>query len=485
MPKTRTKLNKMNILFIMTDSLAPHFISVYGDKAARTPNLDALARNGVTFKNAYCNSPICAPSRASLITGRYISEIGCFDNASEFSTEWPTIGHILGAAAYETPVIGKMHFVGCDQWHGFDRRIAFETDYTQGHDPDYFKLAYDWEQPSEGNPVGHDWMGPSHIKQKKWDNYPVHFNKDEQIHQAALEYLAEKDAASDPFFCCVSYHAPHNPFWIPEQFRAEFKDQPLPIPMIPEGVQTCHGPMDKWLNDFHYVDEIQDRLMEQGNLRWLYETFYGMVFDVDRRIGELLTLLENQGLSRKTAIIFTGDHGDMMGHRGMIQKRYFYERSVRIPLIFSFPGHWKQETRLAAPVSLIDLLPTFAELTEAPLPDDLPGTSLMPSLEMGSEPAERTIFCEYHGEGVHAPCFMAVWQNYKYIYVHKHEERLYDVKNDPYEFHNLIDEKKHSNIISKMKQSLCSEFDPEKISEAALQSQRNRRFIYNCFYKWR
>ena len=111
-----------DILLILCDSLAPHFTGPYGDGVGATPNLDRLAARGVVFENAYCNTPLCAPSRASLVTGRYASELGCFDNASAFASEWPTLGHALGAVGYETAIIGKMHFVGHDQHHGLGTR---------------------------------------------------------------------------------------------------------------------------------------------------------------------------------------------------------------------------------------------------------------------------------------------------------------------------------------------------------------------------
>jgi len=479
----RKGTGRMNVLFLMSDSLTPHLTGPYGDAVGATPNLDKLASRGVLFENAYCNSPLCAPSRASMVTGRYVSEIGCFDNASEFSSEWPTMGHVLGAAGYETVIIGKMHFIGHDQMHGFERRIALDTDYSKGYNPDEYKMAYKWEQPSGGNPVGQGWMGPSYVKSKEWENYTLHYDRDEKIHREALSYLSGKSPGCDPFFCCVSYHAPHNPFWIPGHIRELFRDRELPLPHIPENVETCHGPMDEWLNDFHYVPEVRDAMMEEENLRWLYETYYGMVYDMDRRIGELLEVLRERGLDGNTAVVFASDHGDMLGHRGMLQKRYFYERSVRVALIFSFPGRWKRGIRLSNVVSLLDLLPTFADLTGAPLPDDLPGKSLLPSLIDGSEPEERTIFSEYHGEGVHAPCFMACKGNFKYIYVHGHEERLYDVSRDPDEYTNLIDDERYSGIVSELRTSLLEEFDPDAVAYKALQSQHNRGFIYECMLR--
>ena len=464
----------------MCDSMAADFCSAYGDATGATPHLHELARRGVTFDRAYCNSPLCTPSRASIMTGRYASDIRCFDNASDFASEWPTFGHVLGAAGYETTIVGKMHFVGHDQWHGFDHRVALETDYATGYDAASYKLAYDWSWPSAGNPVGHNWMGPSYVQRPEWDHFPLHYDRDELIHKEALNYLKDKQSGQSPFFCCVSYHAPHNPFWIPEKFRDRFRDQDMPLPEVPEGIDTCHGPMDQWLNDFHYVDEIKDQLVTKDNLRWLYETFYGMLYDLDQRVGELMAALKANGQTENTAVIFVSDHGDMMGHRGMIQKRYFYEKSIRVPMIAALPGTWAQGVRISTPVSLIDLLPTLADLAGADIPDDLPGISLRSSLETGSEPDEKTIFCEYHGEGVHAPCLLALRGDMKFIYVHEQEERLYDTQNDPDEYQNLINHPAHATTAANLKRELLERFDPQQIADNAIRSQKNRRFIHRC-----
>ena len=470
----------MNILFIMSDSLAPHFVGFHGDPMGASPNLDALAARGVVFDAGYCDSPLCAPSRASMVTGRYVSEIGAFDNGSAFSSEWPTIGHVLGGRGYETAIIGKMHFVGHDQWHGFDERIALETDYTRGYNVRHYDMAYEWRDAPYPNPCGADWMGPSYVMDEQWDNYRHHYDRDQTIHREALAYLSEKRPGGQPFFCCVSYHHPHNPFWIPEETRARFENEKLPLPRIPAGVETCHGPMDEWLSVFHHEPGLREALMSEENLRWLYATYYGMVFDLDQHVGELCEALERHGLAEDTAIVFASDHGDMMARRGMVQKRSFYEPSVRSVLFGAFPGRWGEGVRVATPVSLIDLLPTFAELAGAPAPDDLPGRSLLECLERGEEPPDRVVFSEYHGEGVHAPCFMAVRGRFKYVYVHGHEERLYDVLEDPEEYVNLMGSKRHADVVADLRGALLEQFDPEAIAAAARRSQRNRRFVRKC-----
>ncbi len=474
----------MNILFITSDSLVPFVTGPYGDQAGATPNLDALAAAGTVFDNAYCNSPLCASSRASLMTGRYVADFGAFDNATEFSAEWPTIPYALRAAGYDTTAIGKLHYAGHDQWHGFNRRIAWESDYLTGFNiKDAYQLAWSWEKPARGNPVGVDWMGPSYVNSEKWDHYPHHYDADEDIHEKALAYLGGKRRDDAPFFCCVSYHAPHNPFWIPEKFKTPFRGKDLPIPQVPEGVDTCHGPMDFWLNTFHYVPEVHDAMMQPENLRWLYETYYGMVYDLDLRIGELLQTLQTNGLAEDTAIVFASDHGDMLGQRGMLQKRYFYEWSIRVPLIVVLPGGQPQQRHVSELVSLVDLFPTFAEMTQAPLPQDLPGRSLLPPMTTGAPREDRPVFCEYHGEGVLAPCFSMRSGNFKYVYVHGHEERLYNVAEDPDEYENLITAPGCPEIAAGMKQTLLSQFDPNQVARDALTSQRNRAFLLDCMQR--
>ncbi|QDU72419.1 sulfatase-like hydrolase/transferase [Mucisphaera calidilacus] len=469
----------MNILLVMCDSLPAQFCGHHGDSACATPHLDALAERGVTFERAYCNSPLCTPSRASVLTGQYASTLGCLDNAGSFSSEWPTVAHCLSAAGYDTTIIGKMHLVGHDQWHGFDERVCLDTDYTTGYDVFNYRLAYDWEQPVAGNPVGHNWMGPSYVKDSAWDDFSLHYDRDVRIHEAALKFLNDRGPESKPFFACVSYHAPHNPFWIPEEFRRRFSEIELDLPALPEGIDTCQSVMDQWLDAFHYRDEIRDRLMTEENLRWLYETCYGMVYDLDQRLGALIEALEVNGLADNTAVIFISDHGDMMAQRGMIQKRYFYEHSVRVPLVAYVPDGGAAGSRLTTPVSLVDLLPTFTDLTGTNAPSDLPGMSLRPAIESGIEPEARTLFCEYHGEGVHAPCFLAIRDNLRYFYIHGHEERLYDIDSDPMQYHDLSEDARYVDRVRAFRQELSARFDPERIAQDALQSQRNRIFIYS------
>ncbi len=470
----------MNIVMIMSDSLYPQSLGSYGDGCAVTPHLDRLAAQGVQFGNVYSNCPLCTPSRASMVTGRYASELRCYDNASAFSSEWPTVAHVLAAPGYETSIIGKMHFVGHDQWHGFDERLALETDYTTGHDPAKFRMAYQWDSPSQGNPMGSHWMGDSYVQSPEWDYYPHHYDRDQITHSQALHYLNNKGPGCEPFFTCISYHAPHNPFWIPEPYKEPFRDRPLPLPDIPD---IAYGVMEKWVNDFHYVPENQDKLFTAENLRWLYETYYGMVYYLDCLVGDILACLERRGLRDNTMIVFTSDHGEMLAHRGMIQKRCFFERSVRVPLIIHHPGQSASGTVVEELASLVDIFPTLADAGGFPLadlPPGLRGQSLLPAV-LGLGPmAERPVFSEYHGEGVHAPCFMVRDGSLKYMMVHGQDAQLYDLAKDPDELHNVSGQAPYQDAEKQLQQRLLQEFDPELVAQEALETQENRGFILRC-----
>jgi choline-sulfatase len=302
-----------------------------------------------------------------------------------------------------------------------------------------------------------------------------------RIHEQAVKYLKHKDGESEPFFCCVSYHHPHNPFYAPEEVRQRFVDLDYELPEMPEDLD--YGVMERWLNDFHGVPGLREYFMKEENLRWLYETYLAMVYDVDMHAGELIRVLEEKGILEDTVIIFASDHGDMMGHRGMVQKRSFYDRSAKVPLIFSFPGNFCEGKHIVEPVSLLDLFPTLADMAGGKAPSDLPGISLHEALISGSGIPDRPVFCEYHGEGVHAPCFMVREGKYKYIYVHGYEELIYNLSKDPEEMHNHIGDPKLSHIVSRLKGRILDEFDPNDVSKNALISQRNRKYIYDCVGK--
>ena len=464
-----------DVLVIQCDSLPPDLVGAYGDPNGATPNIDALARSGIRF-DASCNAPLCTPSRASMMTGMLPSRLDCFDNASEFSAEHPTIAHAFRSRGYRTAIIGKMHFLGHDQHHGFDERLALDTDYSTGYDPRLYALAYDWDSPSEGNPNSPQMMGESYLAAETPAAYrerfrrELHDERDEKIHREALNYLRRD--RDEPFLAFVSYHAPHNPFWAPDAEVARFAHA---RPTREARLAPDAGVMDCWLNDFHYVPEVRERLMTPENLAWLHSTLYAMIAALDERVGDLLASLPRPD---RTIVVFLSDHGDMLGDRGMLQKRTFYERSIRVPLIMAGPGIARGHF-CPAPVSLVDLLPTLASQIGALLPPDIDGRDLSPALGGVDAPVEPFV-AEYHGEGVHAPCFMLRDGALKYILVSGHGHHLYDLESDPEERVDLAAEPAHAAAVEALRTALLARVDPDDVDRRARASQRRRSYIHRA-----
>jgi len=451
-----------NVLLVLCDQLIPFLTGAYGHSVVRTPNLDRMARGGVRFDGAYTTSPLCAPARASLMTGRYASSIGAYDNGAAFPSDVPTFAHYLTNAGYDTVLCGKMHFVGADQLHGFRRRLT----------TDCYPSNFSWtakREPHTNHPAGSTRvMATSYVTAgvRPWS---IGLAYDEEVHFRALEYLrSRRNATSNvstpdadtPFFLCVSYHHPHDPFYVTQEMWDAYEGAEIDLPKLPDGLDASYSTMDRWLNQWHGVTDVD--LRDPDALRSLRRSYYALVTYIDQKLGELVAVLEENGLREDTVVIFTSDHGDMLAEKGMIQKRTFYEWSSRIPLLAEFPGRWEEGRAIPDLVSLADLHPTLCEL--AGVTDTVPndGTSLVPLLEGRAMP-ERVVISESHAEGIYAPCFMARSGRHKLIYVHGHDRQLFDLGTDPGEWHNLAGDPEHAEVEAALIREIEARFDPDAI----------------------
>ena len=230
--------------------------------------------------------------------------------------------------------------------------------------------------------------------------------------------------------------------------------------------------MDRNLNAYHGTR--RHNLRDEEGLYRLRRAYYALVTYMDRKVGELLHTLKQTGLADNTVVVFCSDHGDMLCEKEMVQKRGFYEWSCRVPLLMRFPDRWKAGTVCDTPVSLIDLLPTFCQLADAPaeLPHD--GQSLLPIID-GAQ-SERTIFAQAH-EAVGMPCIMARQGHYKYNYIHGYDDQLFDLKNDPGEWKNLCGDRSHAAVEQSLREQILAHFDPERMAQENLASLYRRRLI--------
>lgn len=459
-----------NILLIMADQLVPFLTGAYDHSVVKTPHLDRLVERGVRFDAAYTPYPLCAPARASFMTGRYASSLGCYDNAAILPADEPTVAHYLTNAGYETVLSGKMHFIGPEQRHGFRHRLT----------TDVYPAGFDWvpiqDQAGQFPRGGHARMyALPNVGVRPWTKF---LSYDEETHFRALEYIRERGRKkpAEPFFLVASYHNPHDPFHVTQELWDLYEGEEIAIPTYPEGIESTYSVMDRWLNEVHETDQVN--LADPDNLHALRRSYYGLVTYIDRKVGELLVALEHTGQSDNTIVIFTSDHGDMLAEKLMVQKRCFYEWSVRIPLIIYVPDGRDGGHKVTAPVSLMDLVPTLLDWANVGMDERLPmdATSLTDLVE-GRVGGERTVFSEYHVEKVRAPCFMVRQRQYKYIYIHGYGSQLFDLEADPDEWNNLIGQPEVQAVEQDLRGLILSQFDPDQIAADGDISVRKRELI--------
>lgn len=469
-------VSRPHIVLLMADQLSAPFLPFYGHPVVRTPALSRLATQGVVFDAAYCNFPICAPSRASMLAGRMPHALEVWDNASEFRAEVPTMAHYLSAAGYRTILAGKMHFVGPDQLHGYDERLT--TDIY----PSEFLWVPDWSQGAGHKPTG---VGMGHVVDAGPSVRNMQIDYDEEVAHVAVQKiydLARAQAAGpdgDPFFLTVSFTHPHPPFVAPQEHWDRYEDAQIDAPRVAEIAYEQLDPHSQWL----YIAHGQDRHhLTSERVRRARRAYCAMVSYVDEKIGQVLTALERSGLAERSLIVFCADHGEMMGERGMWFKQTFYEPSARVPLIVRWPGVGTPGRR-SGPCSLVDLLPTFLDAAAqgpagqriAPV-DTLDGHSLLPVLQ-GAQGHGGDVLSEYSSEGVCAPSRMLRRGRHKYVFTPGLPPMLFDLEADPLELHDLADRPETATLQAQLQARLVADWSPVEIDARIRASQRRRLFL--------
>ncbi len=308
---------------------------------------------------------------------------------------------------------------------------------------------------------------------------------DEEVHARALEYLRTKRSQytgtlqkplpprdERPFFLCVSYCHPHEPFHATPELWELYENAPIDLPEIPADLAAHEHPMDQMLNLFHGTHRVD--LDDEAALYNMRRAYYALITYVDRKVGELLRALEDYGLDENTLVIFISDHGDMLGERRMVQKRTFYEYSSQVPWIMAHSSLGVEGASVRTPVSLVDLMPTLLEFVDFPAGNVAPidGHSVLPLLQ--EEDPDRIVFSELHNEGVNTTCFMVRHGDFKYIHVTGYDPQLYNVRDDPGEWNNLAGQPETAEVERRMHAALVSKFDAEDIERRVRASIENR-----------
>ena len=456
-----------NILFFQVDQLAASSLASYGDPVCIAPTLDRLAENGVVFENAYCNFPLCAPSRFSMATGQLASTVGAYDNAADFSAAIPTYAHYLRSLGYQTSLSGKMHFIGPDQFHGFEKRLT----------ADLYPTDFSWV-PSWGNEGKRDTNDQRGVLTSGICERSVQIDYDEEVTFKAIQNIYDLARSDDkrPFFMQVSYTHPHEPYLCRKEYWDLYDGREIPLPRVgalPEGEHDPHSV--RLLADFGMLN-VQFR--EEDVLR-ARRAYYGSISYVDRMIGRILEALAATGAAGNTVIVFTSDHGEMLGERGMWFKKHFFENSMRIPLVIHAP--WIAAQRVADLVSLVDLLPTFNGLaTGSPWSgavEDLEGTDLTGLFGRADQPAERAVHAEYLAESTLAPMFMIRRGKYKFISCSQDPDLLFDLEADPNETRNVAQDPTLKLIVDAFRVEVLEKWHEAELSDRIRLSQRRRGLI--------
>jgi choline-sulfatase len=455
-----------SFLVLMADQLAASWLPVYGHPVVLAPHLEALADGAAVFDSAYCASPLCAPSRAAMLTGRHASSIGVFDNAAELPATTPTVVHALRAAGYHTAVAGKMHFVGPDQLHGFEERLT--TDIY----PSDVDWTPDWSRPlEEPLPWYHTMEG---VLNPGVTAASLQTDYDQEVAFVAARKLYEiaRHRPDQPFLLFASFSNPHDPWEVPERFWARYRRSEVPLPSVSSLPIDGVDPHSRRLRAMCRVDEVG---LSDDQIRRARHAYFAAISYVDERIGEVLGALRDSGLQERTTVIFCTDHGEMLGERGLWYKMSFFEQSARVPLIVrDFTGRVAAR-RVSTPVSLLDVTPTLLELAGLPL-DALAGSGDGESLLSARV---RPVISEYHGEGVHAPSAMIRSRDEKLIVSLQDPDLLFDLAADPLELASRQAEE------PALREALESELDLRDIDRRVRVSQRERHLISAALHRGR
>ncbi|WP_300519073.1 choline-sulfatase [Aliiroseovarius sp.] len=461
-------MTKPNILIFMVDQLNG---TLFPDGPAdwlHAPNLKKLAARSVRYQNAYSPSPLCAPARASFMTGQLPRRTGVYDNAAEFRSDIPTYAHHLRNRDYQTSLSGKMHFVGPDQMHGFEERLTtdvYPSDF--GWTPDYRKPGerIDWWYHNMGSVTG---AGVAEITNQ------MEYDDEVAYHATRKVYDLARGHDDRPWCLTVSFTHPHDPYVARRKYWDLYEDCEHLLPEVPALPYEDHDPHARRIfdaNDWKKFD------ISEEDIRRSRRAYFANISYLDDKIGEVLEALET---TRQEAIIlFTADHGDMLGERGLWFKMNFYEGSARVPLMMAAPGI---DPRLVTdPVSLIDVTPTLADLAGAEMNEIatwVDGESLVPLARGGTR--DTPVAMEYAAEASYAPLVHLRYGPWKYTRCSLDPDQLFNIEEDPNELNNLAGDPAHQGTLNSLRAKSEARWDLEAYDAEVRASQARRWVVYDA-----
>ena len=471
--------NRPNILIFMVDQLNG---TLFPDGPApwlHTPNLRALAERSVRFVNCYTASPLCAPGRASYMSGQLPRRTRVYDNAAEFASDIPTYAHHLRRAGYQTCLSGKMHFVGPDQLHGFEERLTtdvYPADF--GWTPDYRKPGerIDWWYHNMGSVTG---AGVAEISNQMEYDDEVAYNATRKV------YDLGRGGDDRPWMLTVSFTHPHDPYVARRKYWDLYEDCEHLLPDVPAMAYEDQDAHSKRLFD---ANDWRSYAITEENIRRSRRAYFANISYLDDKIGEVMEALRGTRQDEDTIILFVSDHGDMLGERGLWFKMSFHEGSSRVPLMISSPI-WPPRP-VEAPVSTLDVLPTLAELAGIDMSEIMPWTDgqSLAGLARGETRGEP-VRIEYAAEGSYAPMVCLRQGKWKYVHCELDPPQLFDLDADPHELANLADDPARAATAAQFAGAVRDYWDMAAYDAEVRQSQARRWVVYEAlrngsYYPW-
>jgi len=450
-------MSASNLLIIMSDEHQARAMGCAGHAFAQTPHLDALAARGTLFSDAYTPSPICVPARASFATGRYVHQTRMWDNAMPYDGSIPGWGHALQRQAVPVESIGKLHYRSAEDPAGFDIE-HMPMMVAGGVGMVWASIRREDERiPGKGRMLG-DYIGPGDSPYTAYD---------QSVTERTKQWIANRAAAGDqrPWCLYVGLVAPHFPLVAPRDFYDLYRTDSLPEAKLhPEDGHPRHP----WVEKQNAFMDSDSKFENDDERRRAIAAYFGLCSWLDHNVGEIVAALEAHGLLDDTTIVYTSDHGDNVGARGLWGKSNLYRESVAVPMIVAGPDVPAGTCDTA--VSLLDLSKTITDHFDAPLEGADGIRSLLDIARAPSDP-DRPIFSEYHAAGAVSGAFMLKKGRWKYHHYVGFAPELFDLETDPEERHDLAGDPSHADTLSAMERALRDICDPDAVDAQAFADQ--------------
>ncbi len=470
-------MTKPNILIFMADQLSGTLFPNGPADWLHAPNLKKLAERSTRFANCYTASPLCAPGRASFMSGLLPSRTRVYDNAAEFASDIPTYAHHLRRAGYQTCLSGKMHFVGPDQMHGFEERLTtdiYPADF--GWTPDYRK---------PGERIEWWYHNMTSVTNASVGEITNQLEYDDEVAYNAKRKVYELARGNDerPWCLTVSFTHPHDPYVARKKYWDLYNDCDHLLPLVPAISYPDQDPHSQRIfdaNDWRKYDVTEDQI------RAARRAYFANISYLDDKIGEILEAME--ATKQEAIILFLSDHGDMLGERGLWFKMSFYEGSARVPLMICAPD--MAPGLIETPVSNIDLTPTLCALSGISMDEIAPwttGESLVPLGQGGTRISPVAI--EYAAEASYAPLVCLRHNQWKYTTCALDPEQLFDLSTDPSELTNLAGDPAYSATLAMFQAEVEARWDLSLFDAQIRESQARRWIVYEAlrngsFFPW-